>query len=575
MSDENKSKAQLIEELAALRQELAKYENAKFLKQSAQEFMSEFHLLRTLMNNMPDFIFIKDNHRHFTMVNPAYARMMNQDSADGVVGKTDFDFFPRDLAEQFYIDDQAVLNSGKSIINREEPGFHFGEDRSMWVMTTKVPLKDNDGSVVGLIGIAREITTFTEKREGLKQARDELLIEVQQKVQELQATNRQLQREITERQNLQNELANEHKLLRTLIDYLPDYIFVKDTHSRFVVANEAVSSMMGATNPAEVIGKTDFDYFPEDYAKAYFETEQNVMQSGEGVYEFEEIVINQQTQQPFWNLVTKVPLYDEEGIIRGLIGITRDISFLKAAQQAELELAVNQERIATLQNFLRDFSHDFKTPLSVIYTKLYLIEKTQDTEKRAIHFDGIVQQAQQLQKMLEDFMTMSRLHTVQYLIRHEAKLNMLIRDKAVTWEAKAHSAQLNFHTNISELPTIAINTPILLDALDHLINNAIAYTPALGKIWFTASHVESTIYIEIKDTGVGISPKDLAQIFDPFFRVDAARSKSTGGIGLGLAIVKRTVELHDGEILIESILDQGTTVRIQLPIKFTEANLIG
>src|SRR5262245_47647056 len=114
---------------------------------------------------------------------------------------------------------------------------------------------------------------------------------------------------------LLNELADERQLLRTLIDSLPDVIYVKDTQSRFMVGNMAVAQLIGVRTPEELIGKNDFDFFPHDIARLYYDDEQDIIRSGRSLVNREEPTVDARTGKPGWLLTTKVVWRDRQGNI--------------------------------------------------------------------------------------------------------------------------------------------------------------------------------------------------------------------------------------------------------------------
>ncbi|HRV92572.1 MAG TPA: PAS domain S-box protein [Anaerolineae bacterium] len=144
-------------------------------------------------------------------------------------------------------------------------------------------------------------------------------------------------RDITDRKQVELALTEERRLLRTLIDSLPDSIYFKDTQSRFIIGNQAVARLMGAYSGEELVGKTDFDFFPKDLAAIYYADEQAVVQSGQPLVGKEEPVINALGERR-WLSTTKLPLLDQSGRVTGLVGIGRDIT-----QHRELEEALYQK----------------------------------------------------------------------------------------------------------------------------------------------------------------------------------------------------------------------------------------
>jgi PAS domain S-box-containing protein len=157
-------------------------------------------------------------------------------------------------------------------------------------------------------------------------------------------------RDITERKQAEKALARERNLLRTLIDNMPDFIFVKDTQSRFVVNNRAHLHALRAASQEEVLGKTDIDIFPQELAAQYYADEQALVQSGQPLVSREEPYRDQAGEER-WLSTTKVPLRDSQGRVEGLVGISRDITHRKQAEQA---LRESEERYQRLFNSMTE-----------------------------------------------------------------------------------------------------------------------------------------------------------------------------------------------------------------------------
>jgi PAS domain S-box-containing protein len=135
-------------------------------KHTEEALAHERDFLHILMENMPDTIYFKDTASRFTRINTAQAKLLGS-TPEEAVGKTDFDFFPRELAERYYADEQAIFQSGKPLIDQEEPTIDNKGNR-IWVSTTKVPLRDKEGNIVGLVGICRDITGHKRAEDALK-----------------------------------------------------------------------------------------------------------------------------------------------------------------------------------------------------------------------------------------------------------------------------------------------------------------------------------------------------------------------------------------------------------------------
>src|SRR5271157_1465714 len=262
-------------------------------KQAEDALRAEHDLLRTLIDNMPDLIYVKDAGSGFVLANRALAQLMGAKNPEDLLGKTDFDYVPKELATAYYSDEQAILQTGQPLVNQEERAVD-AEGNAKWLSTSKVPLRNRQGETIGIIGIGRDIT-------GPKQAED--------------------------------ALRSQHDLLRTMIDNMPDYIYVKDDESRFVVANRALAELVGAKNPEDLLGKADFDYFPRELATAFYSDERAILQSGQPLVNQEEMSMDAKGNAR-WTSTSKVPLRNRQGETIGIIGIGRDITVAKQAEEA-------------------------------------------------------------------------------------------------------------------------------------------------------------------------------------------------------------------------------------------------
>jgi PAS domain S-box-containing protein len=140
-------------------------------KQAEEALAQERSLLRMLIDNLPDLIYVKDSQSRFVVVNQAQARLLGGTTPDKVLGKSDFDFFPHELAQKYYADEQAILQSGQPLISVEEPTTDIAGHKK-WLATTKVPLRDSNGQVMGLVGVGRDITEHKQAEESLRESEE-------------------------------------------------------------------------------------------------------------------------------------------------------------------------------------------------------------------------------------------------------------------------------------------------------------------------------------------------------------------------------------------------------------------
>ncbi len=248
-------------------------------------------------------------------------------------------------------------------------------------------------------------------------------------------------------------------------------------------------------------------------------------------------------------------------------GAVQDVTESRLAQQKALELATERERTRILTNFIQNASHEFRTPLSLISTSLYLMERVQEPERRQKHRDQILQQVKHIASLLDDMLTMSRLDSGSDLIQHRATdLNRLLQAVELTlkplMEKKRHIVRHEFDPN---LPAIKGDPESLHTALANLVYNAVRYTPAGGTITLRTFTDEAFAVVEIQDTGVGISQTVVKRIFERFYREDEAHT--TPGLGLGLPISNKIIEQHHGWIEVDSQPGRGSTFKVRLPLE--------
>ncbi len=299
----------------------------------------ERNVLRTLGDNTPDLIYAKDRKGRLTFGNAAFLRKTGAATLDEVLGKTDFDLNPPDLAQGYADDDQAVMRSGEALHDREEIILDTLTGESRWYSTTKVPLRDDEsGEIVGIVGITRDITTAKARDMQVRQLNAELEGRVAERTAELQA--------------LSEVLAHERNLMRTLIDAIPDNIYAKDTESRFLLVNQAVARWMGCEDSQVLLGKTDSEFFPAEMAEKFHADEQELLRSGQSMLQREEPVLDNNTGKIRWLLTSKYPVRNSDNQIIGIVGIGRDVTLRREAEQA---LRESEERFRSLTELSSDW----------------------------------------------------------------------------------------------------------------------------------------------------------------------------------------------------------------------------
>ena len=249
-----------------------------------------------------------------------------------------------------------------------------------------------------------------------------------------------------------------------------------------------------------------------------------------------------------------------------ITAITQDISISKNAEQDRILYAVQKERSETVTDIVQGLSHDLKTPLTVIGTSLYLLEKNDDNPGNAKRIETIRKQINHLNNSIQDILTIASLHKITGVTMHRLDINKVVAEihddfsTLAGGESKEMTCKLD-----STLPLCVGNRLQLYRMLANLVQNAINYTESGGTIHIGTTKNDSFIIIEIRDSGIGIAPEHHEKIFEQFYRTDPARSTHTGGSGLGLSIVKRILDLHHGHIEVKSEAGHGATFQVFLP----------
>lgn len=266
------------------------------------------------------------------------------------------------------------------------------------------------------------------------------------------------------------------------------------------------------------------------------------------------------------------PIRDEAGQVTLLIPEGRDISERRQLEKQALDLTLERERSHLLKKFISDVSHDLRTPLAVIRLNLDLLQRTNDPQKQQKRIEALVGQEQHLSRLLTDMMAMLSLDDEDQTFNFApVDLNDLAQDEVDALHNKAQRKKQTLTLKRTAAPLrVQVDAEEIPKALSRMVTNALNYTPEGGTITLNVKTDGAYGLLEICDTGIGISVDDLPQIFQRFYRADAARSMDGGGSGLGLPIARRIVQLHNGRIEVESAPGKGSAFRVYLPLSTAE-----
>jgi signal transduction histidine kinase len=245
------------------------------------------------------------------------------------------------------------------------------------------------------------------------------------------------------------------------------------------------------------------------------------------------------------------------------LALKHEISERKRLEEQNIEMAVEAERTAILSNFIQDASHEFKTPLSVINVKAHLLKRHTD-EKLHRYLTDIEEQSHNIETIVNTMVLMSKLDSISELELSPVYVDDFLKSVHELENAQFEKFGLNLKLELEAgTAAIAINSPMLREAMHRVLDNAKIFTAAEGNVIIASKTDAEWVEIRVQDTGVGMNEELLARVFERFHRGDEAHT--TRGFGLGLPIVKRIIELSGGEIVITSSLGEGTTVIIRIP----------
>ncbi|NJN83821.1 MAG: PAS domain-containing protein [Caldilineaceae bacterium] len=366
-----------------------------------------------------------------------------------------------------------------------------------------------------------------------------------------------LEEERVEQQHVVDALRQETALLHDLIDTLPDYIYIKDRDSRFVLSNRAHLAVLGVDSSDSIAGKTDFDIFPHELAAQYFADEQDLIRSGDALVGRQESTVTPEGET-LWLSTTKVPLRDRAGAIIGLAGMSRDITERKVAQEALAQSFANLEQFAYMVSF------EMQGPLNTIADDLGLLEerlgdRIGDVSKAMI--DRLRNASANVHGLSAGLLTYSRMGAWGTL-RGPIDSGEVLEHVLDTLEARIQESGADI-ISVS-LPTVDADTSQLIQLFQHLIGNAINFRSASPlTVQIDAQRTNGHWRFSVRDNGIGFDPRFQDRVFAPFQRLHD--QPESPGTGIGLAICKRIVENHGGRIWAESEPGKGATFYFTLP----------
>jgi two-component system sensor histidine kinase VicK len=332
---------------------------------------------------------------------------------------------------------------------------------------------------------------------------------------------------------------------------MSDGVVATDEYGKVILVNRRASSILGM-RPADIEGRhfaVLLGIDPEDAeALASGFTGSTLLQIAPAGQE-DPVVIR----------MTFTPVHRRELGITGTIAVLQDVT-----EQEELE--------ASRREFVANVSHELRTPLTTIKSYAEALDDgALEDPQLAGRFVGVIQnETERMIRLVTDLLHLSRLDSKEALLRKQpTDIMEMLEEVSDRFSFQMHQKDIQPVLSVENgIPAVPLDRDQIDQVLDNVVSNALKYTLEGGTITIAARRNDDhTLAISVTDTGMGIPQRDLDRIFERFYRVDKARSRSMGGTGLGLSIAREIVKAHDGHISLESEVDVGTTVTFTLPMR--------
>ncbi|OUD14061.1 ATP-binding protein [Thioflexithrix psekupsensis] len=364
---------------------------------------------------------------------------------------------------------------------------------------------------------------------------------------------------------LEHRLFAQEKLLRLVIDSIPQYIAWKDTQGQFMGCNRNFTRLANVENAENIIGKSEHELtLTERNLKLFYEADKNVINSNVAHYHLVRTVILPNGQE-IWTENNRIPLHNAQGKVIGILMTMEDITQRKQAEFALQQAKEAAEAANRAKNqFLASMSHELRTPLNGILGYAQVLGQATDlTTKQREGISVIRRSGEHLLTLINDILDLAKIEAGKIELQlGEVRFTQFLRDLIDLFSMRAEQKHLKFNYHaLSPLPeVIKADEKRLRQILINLLGNAIKFTEQ-GEITFDVRYQQDRVCFTIKDTGIGIPEEYLNDIFLPFHQVPTVHHKylnTSEGTGLGLSISNTLVEIMGGKLHVRSEVGKGS-----------------
>ncbi len=516
------------------------------------ELAEQRRLLAVLLDNIPDRIYFKDAESRFLQLSLSVARQFGLAEPRQALGKTDFDFFADEHAREAFEDEREVMRTGVALIDKVEKET-LADGRIFWALTTKMPLRDEQGRVCGTFGISRDFTALKAAEDGLR-ASEERYARLLNSVTNYVYTVEMIDGDAVATSHGSGCLG--------VTGYSPEefnanadlwYRIIHPDDRESVVAN-VVAAARGA-DPREIVHRL----IRKDGSIRWVQNKQVLRRDAEGCAVSYDGLISDVTER---ELNREELVATNARLTAALADVTKSHEELKTTQ---LQL-IQAGKLHSIGELAAGVAHDVKNPLSILQTGIqFLAERPpgcEEVEQSVLaEMSAAVARANSVIGGLLAFSSPTGLATQPHSI------NALIEQSLQFVRHDLMRAGIKVVRHLAaDLPECRVVPDKIEQVFVNLFINACHAMPAGGTLTVSTSHLfdgEEAVAVEIRDTGSGIPEDKLPRVFDPFFT-----TKETGqGTGLGLAVVKKIIDLHRGNIRIRNNPQGGVIVETLFKIE--------
>jgi PAS domain S-box-containing protein len=502
-------------------------------ERSRKERLESDFVYHTVMQMTIDPVFAKDRTGRYTTINSAGARALEK-PVEAILGQDDTALFSAADARWIREVDEEIMRTGQARMIDE---LVTVSGRSYVFHSTKVPYRDALGRVVGVIGIARDITEH-------KRIETEL-------------------RESAERQRLAIEVA-----------HLGGWFWQQKTDELVWTAE---CKRMHGLEPDHEMSYARFlqALHPDDRERIDREVQRAIAEHIDYRVEHRAVWPDGSVH---WISVLGKAFYDEAGVPERMLGVAIDITGQKRADQERAEVlereqaarAEAQAATRAKDDFLAVLSHELRSPLQSMLGWTQMLKERSVDERTLRNGLATIERNIKLQiQLIEDLLDISRIVAGKLRISlQRVDLNEVVASALESTRVAAEAKSLHLEaTTEAALGEVLGDPERLHQIVSNLLSNAVKFTPSGGRISVRLEREGATVRIVVEDSGRGISPELLPHVFDRFRQAESATKRSHGGLGLGLAIVRHLVEQHQGTVTAESPGEgRGSTFTVTLPV---------